>query len=66
MSVFSSERLQRINQLIQRYIDDKQIIGAVTVVTRRGRTAHFEAHGLMDAPKPGHRCGRMASSGWRR
>ena len=28
----SSERLQRINQVIQRYIDDKQITGAVTVV----------------------------------
>jgi CubicO group peptidase (beta-lactamase class C family) len=45
----SSERLQRINQLIQRYIDDKQITGAVTVVARRGHTAHFEAQGLMDA-----------------
>jgi CubicO group peptidase (beta-lactamase class C family) len=46
---FSPERLQRINQLIQRYIDDKQIAGAVTVVTRRGHIAHFEAQGVMDA-----------------
>jgi CubicO group peptidase (beta-lactamase class C family) len=45
----SSERLQRINQVIQRYIDDKQITGAITVVNRRGRTAHFEAQGMMDA-----------------
>jgi CubicO group peptidase (beta-lactamase class C family) len=45
----STERLQRIPQLVQRYIDDKQITGAVTVVTRKGRTAHFEATGLMDA-----------------
>ena len=44
----STERLQRINQLVQRYIDAKEIAGAVTVVSRRGRTVHFEAHGLMD------------------
>ena len=28
--------------------DAEQISGAVTVVARRGRVAHFEAHGLMD------------------
>jgi CubicO group peptidase (beta-lactamase class C family) len=44
----SSERLQRINQVIQRYIDAKDIAGAVTVVSRRGRIAHFEAQGSMD------------------
>lgn len=44
----SSERLQRINQLIQRYIDAKEISGAVTVVARKGRVAHFEAQGMMD------------------
>jgi CubicO group peptidase (beta-lactamase class C family) len=45
---FSSERLQRINETMQRYIDSGQITGAVTVVSRKGRIAHFEAHGLMD------------------
>jgi CubicO group peptidase (beta-lactamase class C family) len=44
----SSERLQRIGQLVQRYIDDGQITGAVTMVARQGRVAHFEAQGLMD------------------
>src|SRR5712691_8139847 len=44
----STERLQRINQVVQRYIDAKEIAGAVTVVSRRGRVAHFEAQGLMD------------------
>jgi CubicO group peptidase (beta-lactamase class C family) len=44
----SSERLQRINQVIQRYIDAKDIAGAVSVVSRRGRIAHFEAQGMMD------------------
>ena len=44
----SSERLQRITQVIQQYIDAKQISGALAVVARRGRVAHFEATGLMD------------------
>jgi CubicO group peptidase (beta-lactamase class C family) len=44
----SSERLQRIHQTIQRHIDAGEISGAVTLVARRGRIVHFEAHGLMD------------------
>jgi CubicO group peptidase (beta-lactamase class C family) len=44
----SSERLQRINQVVQQYIDGKQISGAVTMVSRKGRVAYFEAQGLMD------------------
>jgi CubicO group peptidase (beta-lactamase class C family) len=44
----SSERLQRINQLVQRYIDEGQITGAITMVSRKGRVAHFEAQGQMD------------------
>ena len=45
---FSSERLQRIHQMIQRRIDAGDISGAVTLVARNGRVAHFETHGLMD------------------
>ena len=44
----SAKRLERIGGMIQRAIDTKQISGAVTVVARRGRVAHFEARGLMD------------------
>ena len=44
----SAERLERVGEMIQRAIDAKQISGAVTVVARRGRVAHFEARGLMD------------------
>ncbi len=44
----SSDRLQRINQLVQRYIDAGQITGAITVVSRKGQVAHFEAQGQMD------------------
>jgi hypothetical protein len=44
----SSERLQRIHQMLQRRIDAGDIAGAVTLVARNGRVAHFETHGLMD------------------
>ena len=44
----SSERLQRIHETIQRHIDAGDISGAVTLVARKGRLAHLEAHGLMN------------------
>src|SRR5690242_9299899 len=45
---FSSERLSRIREAVQRHIDSHDISGAVTLVARKGRVAHFEAQGLMD------------------
>ena len=50
----SSDRLQRIHELMQRNIDAGNFAGAVTIVARRGRIAHFETHGMMDldAKKP--------------
>ena len=45
---FSSERLQRIHQMLQRRIDAHDIAGAVTLVARNGRIVHFETHGLID------------------
>jgi CubicO group peptidase (beta-lactamase class C family) len=50
----SSDRLQRIHELIQRNIDAGNFAGAVTLVARHGRIAHFETHGMMDmdAKKP--------------
>ncbi len=44
----SSERLDRINTVMQRHIDAGDIQGAVTAVARRGKLVHFETHGLMD------------------
>jgi CubicO group peptidase (beta-lactamase class C family) len=44
----STERLRRINDVMQEYIDSNQISGGVTMVSRRGQIAHFEAQGLMD------------------
>jgi CubicO group peptidase (beta-lactamase class C family) len=44
----SRDRLQRIHETIQSHIDSHDISGAVTLVMRKGRVAHLEAHGLMD------------------
>ena len=44
----SSERLKRVTELMQRHVDARNLAGAVTLVARNGRVAHFEAHGLMD------------------
>ena len=44
----SSERLQRIHETVQRHIDAHDISGAVTLVARKGRIGHFEAHGVKD------------------
>ena len=44
----SVERLACISATAQRFIDDKQLAGAVTVVARRGKVAHLEAHGMKD------------------
>src|SRR5262245_46479381 len=44
----SAKRLQRIHAMIQRAIDGGQLVGAVTLVARKGRIAHLESHGQMD------------------
>ena len=50
----SEERLERISSTAQGFIDEKQLVGAVTLVARRGKVAHFEPYGMMDieADKP--------------
>ncbi len=45
----SSERLARIERhLERRYLDQKKIAGALTLVARRGRVAHLSPVGMMD------------------
>lgn len=50
----SAEHLAPISATAQAFIDDGQLAGAVTVVARHGKVAHFETHGMMDiaANKP--------------
>lgn len=42
----SSERLKRIHALMERAQKEGRITGGVTLVARRGKIAHFEAHGI--------------------
>ncbi|MES2603376.1 MAG: serine hydrolase domain-containing protein [Pseudomonadota bacterium] len=44
----SSERLQRINEMVEENIDAGRISGAVTLVARHGKIAHLQAQGVMD------------------
>jgi CubicO group peptidase (beta-lactamase class C family) len=44
----STERLQRITQMIQRRIDAGDLTGAVTAVARRGKIVHLAAQGVSD------------------
>ncbi len=45
---FSAERLQRIDKLIQQYIDSGWIAGAVALVTHNGHTIYYKALGYDD------------------
>jgi CubicO group peptidase (beta-lactamase class C family) len=45
---FSSARLRRIDNRMHRLVEDGQITGAVSLIARQGRVAHFEATGFLD------------------
>ena len=44
----SAERLKRIHPMIESHVDAKDYSGAVTLVARKGKIVHFEAHGMAD------------------
>jgi len=44
----STERLQRVHELVERTIAAGEIAGAVTLVARNGEVAYLEAQGVMD------------------
>ena len=44
----SSERLERIHELVQRHMDAGDITGAVMLVARRGQVAYVDVAGSMD------------------
>jgi CubicO group peptidase (beta-lactamase class C family) len=62
----STQRLNRINEVMARHIETGNITGAVTAVARRGKVVHFEAHGYSDletkTPMSKDALFRMASS----
>ena len=50
----SSERLQRIGPVMQRYVQENKLAGLLTMIARHGQVVHFETYGMMDreAEKP--------------
>ena len=44
----STKGLECISTTTQQFIDNGRLAGAVTVVARHGKVAHFKAHGMMD------------------
>ena len=61
----STERLRRITEAAERHIESGALPGAVTLVARRGKIAHFQAHGIIDVetkrPMPKDGIFRLAS-----
>ena len=50
----SSERLKKIDELVQQYIDTDRIEGAVIGIVRQSKVVYLEAHGILEGktPKP--------------
>jgi CubicO group peptidase (beta-lactamase class C family) len=45
---FSSERLERLHELMQRAVDEKQIAGIVTILARHGKVVDYRTYGQRD------------------
>jgi CubicO group peptidase (beta-lactamase class C family) len=48
----SSDRLYRINPVMQNYVDEKKLPGLITLVARHGKIVNFEKYGVKDIDKP--------------
>ncbi len=48
----SSDRLDRIEPVIQSYIDREKLAGVVTLVARHEKVVHFEKYGMQDESQP--------------
>src|SRR5437016_1526484 len=46
--VFSPERLKRLDALLQKYVDDNQVAGAIALVLQDGKPAYQHAVGWAD------------------
>jgi CubicO group peptidase (beta-lactamase class C family) len=62
---FAPDRMRRIREAVQRHVDAGEVSGAVTLVARRGKIAHFESYGMQDLetkkPMPKDGIFRLAS-----
>jgi CubicO group peptidase (beta-lactamase class C family) len=48
---FSDERLDRIDQLFEAYVEDSKMAGSVILVARKGKVGYFKAFGFQDIEK---------------
>ncbi len=48
----STERLERVDALINRHVKERKIAGAVVLIARRGKIAYFRPFGRADTDKP--------------
>ncbi|MCP4312214.1 MAG: beta-lactamase family protein [Bacteroidetes bacterium] len=60
---FSSERLQRIDAVMQSYVEENKLPGMLTLVARKGRVVHLGSYGRMrsDQAMETDMIGRIAS-----
>ena len=69
----STERLKRISGVMQRYIDERELAGVLTMVARRGCVVHAEASWLAARllerspipPRRGKACGARSAASWK-
>lgn len=47
----SAQRPSRIDDFMQRYIDDEMVAGTVMLVARQGKAVHFKAQGMKDVER---------------
>ncbi|MDH7499448.1 MAG: serine hydrolase domain-containing protein [candidate division NC10 bacterium] len=48
----SSQRLERIDKLMQDYVDRGQVAGVIALIARHGKVAYSKSFGVMDEGKP--------------
>ena len=48
----STDRLERIDTVMNRHVEESKIGGAVVLIARRGKIAYFRAFGLADTDRP--------------
>jgi CubicO group peptidase (beta-lactamase class C family) len=44
----SSERLGRINPVLQGYVDEGELVGTISMIARHGKVVHFEKTGVLN------------------
>jgi CubicO group peptidase (beta-lactamase class C family) len=45
---FSSERLERLHNFMQQAVDNQQVAGIVTILSRHGKVVDYRAYGYQD------------------